>query len=136
MFMMFLSAFNLLLSRYSGSSDVVVGAPIAGRSQEETHESIGYFVNTLALRVDMSNLTSVADLLSRVRKCCLDGYSHADVPFHDVVDSMVIQRDSSYSPVFQAMFTLLDDGTESGCGRVALCRVTDTLMWSWVSVCV
>ena len=79
LFMMLLSAFDVLLSRYSGADELVVGAPIAGRSRAECHRSIGCFVNTLALRVDMSGLVTVDDLLSRVRKCCLDAYSHADV---------------------------------------------------------
>ena len=73
-------------------------------------------MNTLALRVDLSDLTDVGDLLSRVRKACLDGYANADVPFHDVVDALKIQRDPSYSPVFQTMFTLLDDGADLDSG--------------------
>jgi len=112
--MVLLGAFELLLSRYAGVSDIVIGAPIAGRSRSETHQSMGYFVNTLALRVDLSNLSSIDDLLSRVRKACLDGYANADVPFQDVVDALKIERDPSYSPVFQTMFTLLDDGADSG----------------------
>eukprot|EP01050_Picozoa_sp_SAG11_P046292 SAG11_NODE_23588_length_386_cov_0.665505_1_plen_128_part_11 len=119
MFMVMLSAFNLLLSRYSSSVDVVIGAPIAGRNRAETHDLVGYFVNVLAIRTDLSDAASFVDLVRRVKLGCVESYSHADVAFQEVVDALRVRRDTSYTPLFQVMFTLLDEDGIAGPTRLA-----------------
>ncbi|MCB9797022.1 MAG: amino acid adenylation domain-containing protein [Alphaproteobacteria bacterium] len=105
-FMVLLAAFQLLLSRLSGQEDVVVGAPVAGRTRAEVEPLIGLFVNTLALRTDLSGDPSFMELLGRVREVVLFATSHQDVPFEQLVDAVVAERDTSRTPLVQAMFAL------------------------------
>ncbi len=105
-FMVLLSAWQLLLSRYSGQETVVVGTPVAGRGREETEGLIGFFVNTLALRADVPVDAGFADLLTRVRETVLDAWAHPDVPFERLVDELQPERDRSRTPVFQVAFVL------------------------------
>ncbi|MGZ3460459.1 MAG: condensation domain-containing protein, partial [Archangium sp.] len=107
-FMVFLAAFQALLSRYSGQPDVVVGSPIAGRDRSEVEGLIGFFVNTLALRVQASGGVSFRELVGRVRESCLGAYAHQEVPFEQLVDALQRERDVSRSPLFQVMFALQD----------------------------
>src|ERR1051325_5282758 len=108
LFMTLLAAFQLLLSRWSGQDEVVVGAPIAGRTQLETEPLIGFFVNTLVLRTRVSGNASVRDLLRRVRQVCLGAYTHQDVPFETLVEELQPERNLSHSPLFQVMFAQQD----------------------------
>ncbi len=105
-FMTLLAAFQLLLYRYCGQEDVVVGSPIANRSRAEIESLIGFFVNTLVLRTDLSGNLTFKELLLRVRDVCLDAYAHQDLPFEKLVEELKPERDMSRNPLFQVMFVL------------------------------
>ncbi|HEY8207799.1 MAG TPA: amino acid adenylation domain-containing protein [Myxococcaceae bacterium] len=106
LFMTLLSAFGVLLGRYSGQRDVVIGTSVAGRSKPELEGLIGFFVNTLALRVDLSRDPPFRELLGRVREVCLGAYAHEEMPFDRLVAGLRPERDLSRSPLFQAAFEL------------------------------
>ncbi|MEI6708852.1 MAG: amino acid adenylation domain-containing protein [Methylococcales bacterium] len=106
LFMTLLAAFQVLLHRYSGQDDIVVGSPIAGRNRQDTENLIGFFVNTLALRTDLSGTPSFSQLLDRVGEVCLSAYAHQDIPFEKLVAELQVQRDMSRHPLFQVMFIL------------------------------
>jgi aspartate racemase len=106
LFMTLLAAFKVLLSRYTGEHDIVVGAPIAGRNRVETENLIGFFVNSLALRSDLSGNPTFRELLGRVRKVAFDAYAHQDLPFEKLVEELNPVRDVSQTPIFQVMFGL------------------------------
>ncbi len=104
MFMFLLSVFKVLLHRYSGQDDICVGTPIANRTQSDLEGMIGFFVNTLALRSDLSDNPSFSDFLKQVKQTTLDAYDHQLTPFEKVVDKVVVTRDMSTTPLFQVMF--------------------------------
>jgi amino acid adenylation domain-containing protein len=104
--MTLLAAFNVLLQRYSGQDDLVIGTPIAGRSHPEVEKLIGLFVNTLVLRTDMSGNPRFVDLLQRVKKTAMGAYAHQDVPFERLVEELKPERDMSRNPLFQVLFVL------------------------------
>ncbi|RNB58932.1 amino acid adenylation domain-containing protein [Brevibacillus gelatini] len=106
LFMTLLAAFQTLLYRYSGQHDIIVGSPVAGRNRQETESLIGFFVNTLAMRTDMSGDPTFRDLLGKVRETALEAYAHQDLPFEKLVDELALERSLSYSPLFQVMFVL------------------------------
>ncbi|WP_233595381.1 MULTISPECIES: non-ribosomal peptide synthetase [Corallococcus] len=106
LFVTLLSAFNVLLSRYTGQEDVVVGTPIAGRPRAEVEGLIGLFVNMLALRTDLSGKPSFRELMGRVHESTLDAYAHQDIPFERLVDALKPERHLSHTPMFQVMFVL------------------------------
>ncbi|NNB87044.1 non-ribosomal peptide synthetase [Corallococcus exiguus] len=106
LFVTLLSAFNVLLSRYTGQDDIVVGTPIAGRPRAEVEGLIGLFVNMLALRSDLSGKPTFKELLNRVHESTLDAYAHQDIPFERLVDALKPERHLSHSPIFQVMFVL------------------------------
>src|SRR5581483_1928234 len=113
LFMVLLAAFDVLLSRYSGQDDVVVGTPIANRSLPEVEGLIGFFLNTLALRGDLSGNPSFREFLARVKSSALGGFAHQDLPFERLVDELAPERSLSHSPIFQVMFTLKDSDSSS-----------------------
>ncbi|MGW1811458.1 amino acid adenylation domain-containing protein [Streptomyces sp. NPDC002078] len=102
-FMVLLAAFQVVLARYSGSDDIVVGTPVANRPLPETEPMIGLFANTLALRTDLSGDPDFARLVGRVRDVCLEAYTHQEAPFEQLVEELSPTRDLSYSPLVQVM---------------------------------
>ncbi|HEU0051844.1 MAG TPA: condensation domain-containing protein, partial [Longimicrobium sp.] len=105
LFMTLLAAWSVVLSRLSGQGDVVVGTPSANRGRTEIEGLIGFFVNTLALRVDLSERPTVAGLLEQVKQRALGAQHHQDIPFEQVVELVQPTRSLAHTPLFQAMFT-------------------------------
>ncbi|NRB47204.1 MAG: amino acid adenylation domain-containing protein [Saprospiraceae bacterium] len=106
LFMTMLAIFKVLLYRHSGQPDICVGTPIGNRQQKEIEPLIGFFLNNLALRSDLSANPSFEEFLSQVKKSTLDAYAHQEVPFEQVVDRVDPERDLSRSPLFQVVFGL------------------------------
>jgi amino acid adenylation domain-containing protein/non-ribosomal peptide synthase protein (TIGR01720 family) len=105
LFMTLFAAFALLLHRYTGQSDLLIGSPAASRSRRETESLIGFFVNTLVLRAKLDGALSFEALLAQVRETCLGAYAHEDLPFEKLVQELHPERDLTRSPLFQVMFT-------------------------------
>ncbi|HEX6373282.1 MAG TPA: amino acid adenylation domain-containing protein [Longimicrobium sp.] len=108
LFITLLAGWAVVLSRLSGRADVVIGTPVANRGRREIEGLIGFFVNTLALRVDLSDAPTVAGLLARVKERALGAQHHQDIPFEQVVERVDPARSLSHAPLFQAMFTWQD----------------------------
>ncbi|MBV9788832.1 MAG: amino acid adenylation domain-containing protein, partial [Chloroflexi bacterium] len=106
LFMTLLAGFQVLLQRYSGQDDIVVGTPIANRQHRQIEDLIGFFANTLVLRGDLAGNPSFLELLGRVRTALIGDYDHQDVPFELLVEALDVPRDISRSPLFQVMFAL------------------------------
>ena len=106
LYMTMLAAFDVLLWRYTGQSDVVTGTPIAGRNRQELEDLIGFFANTLVLRVGVDGERNFRELVQRVRAVCLEAYAHQDLPFEQLVDAIKPTRDLSRTPIFEVMFGL------------------------------
>ena len=104
LFMTLLAALNVLLWRYSGQTDIVVGTPVAGRNRLETEALIGFFVNTLALRTQVNPQLGFRELLARVVETTLAAHAHQDVPFERLVEELQPERRWSHTPLFQIMF--------------------------------
>src|SRR4029077_20914610 len=105
-FMTLLAVFETLLHLCSGQNDIVLGSPVANRSRAETERLIGCFMHPLVLRTDLSGEPSFRELLSRVRKTCLDAYSHQDVPFELVARELRPKWSGSRMPLFQVLFNV------------------------------
>jgi amino acid adenylation domain-containing protein len=114
LFMTMLAAFHVLLHRYSGSDDVVVGVPIANRSLRETEALIGFFANTVVVRTDFSGSLTFREVLARVRKTALEAYDHQEVPFEMLVEDLAPKRDLSRNPLFQVAFQLFSAPSWAG----------------------
>ncbi|HEX8696794.1 MAG TPA: amino acid adenylation domain-containing protein, partial [Longimicrobium sp.] len=115
LFMTLLGAFQVLLSKYSGSEDIVVGSSIAGRTSGEVEELIGFFINSLVLRTDLGGDPSFREVLRRVRAVTLGAYEHQDLPFEKLVAELQPERSLSHSPLFQVSFSLNNpDGSGLG----------------------
>ncbi|HEY8228436.1 MAG TPA: amino acid adenylation domain-containing protein [Pyrinomonadaceae bacterium] len=104
-FMTQLAAFAVLLQRYTGQDDIVVGSPIAGRNRQELEGLIGFFLNTLVLRLDLSGNPTFSELLMRAREVALEAYAHQELPFEKLVEELEPERTLSSSPLFQVMFS-------------------------------
>lgn len=111
-FMVLLAAFQALLARYTGQTDLAVGTPVAGRSRIEVEGLLGLFVNTVVLRTDLSGQPSFIALLHRVRDSALAAFSNADAPFERIVTELTPERDLSRNPLFQVSFSLLNGATD------------------------
>jgi amino acid adenylation domain-containing protein len=106
LYMTLLAAFNVLLYRYTRQEDILVGSPVAGREQSETEGLIGFFVNNIVLRTDLSGAPTFRQLLERVRKETLAAFDNQHVPFDRLVDALQPERDASRSPFFQVLFSM------------------------------
>ena len=106
LFMTLLAVFKVLLQRYTGQEDIIVGSPISNRPRAETEKLIGFFLNNLALRTDLSGDPSFSELLSKVRKTALDAYANQDVPFEKLIEDLRPERDLSRTAIFQVYFNL------------------------------
>jgi len=105
-FMILLAAFQILLARYSGQHDIVVGTPVAGRVRPETEGLIGFLLNTVCIRTNLSGNPSFFELLERVRQTAVNAYAHQDVPFERVVEELAPDRRLSDPALFNVMFVL------------------------------
>ena len=114
LFMTLLAVFTVLLQRYSGQDDIVVGSYVASRDRAELEGLIGFFVNSLVLRADLSGDPSFRTLLARVREMALDAYAHQELPFEKLVEELQPERDLSRNPLFQVSFQLFSTQTERG----------------------
>ncbi|MBD2201839.1 amino acid adenylation domain-containing protein [Calothrix sp. FACHB-1219] len=106
LFMTLLTAFKILLYRYSQQEDIIIGTAIANRNLTQIEKLIGFFVNTLVLRTDVSGNPSFLDLLARVKQTTLDAYTHQDLPFEQLVEEIQPERNLSHNPLFQVWFSL------------------------------
>jgi hypothetical protein len=106
LFMLLLAAFQVLLARYSGQDEIVVGSSIANRTRSEIERLIGFFVNMLVLRADLSGSPPFRALLRQVQAVTLDGYAHQDLPFEQLVEELLPRRDLSRAPLFTVAFAL------------------------------
>ncbi|MEP6915274.1 MAG: amino acid adenylation domain-containing protein, partial [Acidobacteriota bacterium] len=104
LFMTLLAAFQALLARYAGQKDVIVGSTIAGRNRAETEGLIGFFINTLALRTDLSGNPTFRELLRRVKETAVGAFAHQDLPFERLVEELQPERDIGHTPWFRVMF--------------------------------
>src|SRR5205085_3786599 len=112
LFITMLAGLKLLLLRYTGQADILIGSPIANRTHSETEKLIGFFANTLVLRTDLSGNPTFKELLSRVRDVSLGAYVHQHIPFERLVEELHPERDMSRNPIFQVMFALQNAPTE------------------------
>ncbi|HEX5081472.1 MAG TPA: amino acid adenylation domain-containing protein, partial [Blastocatellia bacterium] len=131
LFMVLLAAFKALIFRYTGQTDVVIGTPVAGRQHTETEALIGFFLNMLVLRTDLSGAPKFSALLRRVREVCLGAYTHQDAPFERLIEELRPKRDRRRSPLVQVVFNMLNLSEE----RIQLPRlmvegVTTADQWS------
>jgi amino acid adenylation domain-containing protein len=113
LFMTLLAAWQTLLSRYSGQTDMVVGTPIAGRTRKETEGLIGFFVNTLVMRTRLDGDPNFREILSRARKVALEAYGNQEAPFGIIVEELQPERSLSHNPLFQVAFGLQNAPRES-----------------------
>ncbi|MGV8004650.1 amino acid adenylation domain-containing protein [Photorhabdus temperata subsp. temperata] len=106
LFMFLETAFAVLLSRYSSEKDILVGMPLAGRRHRDTESLIGFFVNSLVIRTDLSGQPTFSELLKQNSRTILDAYAHQDLPFEMLVEKISPERNLNYNPIFQIMFAV------------------------------
>ncbi len=119
-FMVLLAVLAILLHRWTGQEDLVVGAPVAGRNRPELDGLIGYFINALALRTDLSGDPTVRELVARVREVTLGAYAHQELPFEKLVEELRPRRHPGRSPVFQVVFNYQNADPASAAGLPGL----------------
>ena len=108
LFMILLAAFKVLLHRYTGRDDLIVGVPIANRQRLEVEELIGFFANTLVMRTQFAGELTFRELLRRVKDTAVEAYAHQDMPFERLVELLQVRRDASRTPLFQTTFAIQD----------------------------
>lgn len=126
LFMVMLAGFKLLLYRYTGQDDLVVGSPVANRSCKEIEPLIGFFVNTLVLRTQIPHQCSFRELLRRVRDITIDAQAHQDLPFEHLVAEFLSSRDPSRNPLFQVMFATQNANGPAGMEKLQRGSVLET----------
>src|SRR6185295_3171856 len=114
LFMVLLAGFDVLVGRYTGADDVVLGTPIANRRRREIEGLIGFFVNTLVLRTDLAGDPSFAGAVDRAKAAALGAFAHQDLPFERLVEELAPRRDLARNPLFQLMFNLVNTPVEGG----------------------
>jgi thioesterase domain-containing protein len=112
-FMLLLAAFKILLYRASGQPDISLGVPVAGRNWVEVESLVGFFVNTLVLRDNLSGNPPFPELVGQVRETILQAFANSDVPFEKVVEVLQPERNLSYNPIFQVMFSVIKAAVQS-----------------------
>jgi len=113
-FMLLWGAYALLLHKYTGETDIVLGTPVANRTKTELEKLIGFFANTLVMRVNIDTSASVTEYLSLVREISLNALDNQDMPFDQLIESIDPQRNASHSPIFRTMFVLQNAPRSSG----------------------
>lgn len=113
LFMTLLTAFKVLLHRYSQQEDICVGTPVSGREMQEFEEMIGFFVNSIPIRTQLAGNVSFNDLLNKVRSKTIDSFDNGQIPFELIVESLEIKRDLSRNPLFQVLFVLHGESENS-----------------------
>ncbi|WP_133054629.1 non-ribosomal peptide synthetase, partial [Niastella populi] len=103
LFMSLLTIFKILLCRYTGQTDLIIGTPVAGRDHTDLYNQVGFFVNMVALRTTVNSHDSFADLLERIKQVILNGYAHQAYPFDMLIDELALPRDMSRSPLFDVV---------------------------------
>jgi amino acid adenylation domain-containing protein len=114
LFVVLLAAFEALLSRITGATDLIVGTPISGRTHTELEPLVGFFINTLPLRTDLSGAPTFRELTRRVRRTTLDAFQHQAVPFERLVEEVQPERDPSRNPIFGVFVNMLDVSQSEG----------------------
>src|SRR5262249_18529889 len=109
LFMTLLAAWYVLLHRFSGEEDIVVGTPIAGRTHTELERLIGFFVNTIVIRASITANPTFREVLRQVREAANGAYAHQDLPFERLVVELAPERTLSHTPLFQCFFALQGD---------------------------
>lgn len=104
LFMTLLTGFSILLSSHANQKDIVVGSPVANRNHADLEKLIGLFINTLPLRIDLTGNPTVFELLERIKKVCIHGFSHQEIPFEKIVEEINPTRSLNYSPLYQVAF--------------------------------
>ena len=112
LYMTLLAAFAVLMHRYSGQNDIVVGSPIANRQDERLEGVIGFFSNMLVMRVGVNPNASFRELLDQVREFALEAYRHQDIPFERLVDELSVDHSVNRTPIFQVIFALQNASSE------------------------
>lgn len=121
LFMVLLGIFSLLLSRLGGQKDIIVGSPIAGRNHAELESIVGCFINTLALRVDLSKSDNFISLLLSVKAMCIDAYAHQEIPFERVVEIVKPERNLIANPIFDYMINMVNiPESKAGLGNISM----------------
>lgn len=126
LFMTLEASFAALLHRYTGQNDILVGTPISGRTQSETEDLVGCFLNTLVMRAQFTDQVNFRSLLRQVRERARAAYAHPDVPFDQLVAELAPERDASRTPLFQVLFVLHNAGGGSQVSKVSGNRQLET----------
>jgi amino acid adenylation domain-containing protein len=108
LYMVLLAALSLVVHRWSGQDDVVLGSPLAGRQQQESEGILGVFLNLLPMRVSLAGRPAFAELLRRARQTALDAFSHQEVPFEQLIEALGLKREPSHYPIFQATLNVMN----------------------------